>query len=386
MSSTDRLNVLRERNKDLLSRLKQQRHNLERVSGCGQSSGPGRQEGGEGRTDPEDALIRTDGDVAAARAALAKPNVRFADTCGDEASMIHTTPAPALTSNPRDDWGERTSDIVQDKRHLHHHTCVQERKPACTKSCLLNHSKDQGELQNAVKPDHCDELSTSDSHHLQPLLGYDWIAGILEAEDSTIERPDEFFTDLCAFRSLHRDECHHSPQVEVPETIHSGLPPLTHKDDPEANVDPHKCTFSYRINSRLFPVPLHSQECCPVCKKQKSSHPHTVTDPAHVRVSIPRCALLPPFKYKPHRRCSFDPSDSFGLPSHCLSGWSNTGPSAPPPLSSLDLRSNLKIKTCSGSWDEELERLSVSGNQIPDKISVSRLARHNFQHFSAKRK
>lgn len=34
-----------------------------------------------------------------------------------------------------------------------------------------------------------------------------------------------------------------------------------------------------------------------------------------LRVSIARSALLPPHKYKAHRRCSFDPSDSLALPS-----------------------------------------------------------------------
>lgn len=98
------------------------------------------------------------------------------------------------------------------------------------------------------------------------------------------------------------------------EENHLGLPLLTDQDGPEANKDTHQCkrdylfigyshfvrhdswsnshlcllafclgTFSYRINSRLFPVPLHSQECCPVCKKQKSSHPHTAAEPALIR-------------------------------------------------------------------------------------------------------
>lgn len=42
-------------------------------------------------------------------------------------------------------------------------------------------------------------------------------------------------------------------------------------------------TFSYRINSRLFPVPLHSEENCPVCKTHKSAHPHTPAEPALIR-------------------------------------------------------------------------------------------------------
>lgn len=158
------------------------------------------------------------------------------------------------------------------------------------------------------------------------------------------------------------------------------------------------------MNSRLFPVPLH-WECCPVCKKHKSSHPHTLANPALVRymwcaldynhytlwksllyvislihfylkrVSIPCSAVLPPYKHRPHRRCSFNPSDSLGLPSvslpnlfitmllyipskthfipfalvlfvfvqHCLAGWSNKGQNSLPVPGNLDLRSSTTV-------------------------------------------
>ncbi|XP_068598160.1 migration and invasion-inhibitory protein [Brachionichthys hirsutus] len=322
MSSTDELNVLRERNKELLKQLKQ-------LSGCRQRHKRGRED------DPEEILIRTDAEPGTAGAALAKPTVRFAV----HASTMATPPPPSLTSKHGE--GSAAGRSSDGERHLQD----QGVRAASTKSRLLNHSEEQGESQRG----------DAVSHRLQPLLGYDWIAGILEADDSTIERPDEFFNELSAFRSLNRVECHHSPRAAFSESNHSGLPSLMDKDDPEATVDTHKCTFSYRINGRLFPVPLRSQESCPVCKRQKSFHPHTVTEPAPVRVSIPRAALGPPFKYRAHRRCSFDPSDSLGLPSHCLSGWSNTGPGALPPLSSLDLRSNLNRKTSSGLQDTELE-------------------------------
>lgn len=42
-------------------------------------------------------------------------------------------------------------------------------------------------------------------------------------------------------------------------------------------------TFCYRINSRLFPTPLDSQESCPVCKKPKYKIPHTAAEPAFIR-------------------------------------------------------------------------------------------------------
>ncbi|XP_049895260.1 migration and invasion-inhibitory protein isoform X2 [Epinephelus moara] len=395
MSSTDRLDFLRERNKDLLKQLKQQSEKLERLSGCSQGRKREREDEGEERREPIDILTITDGDRGPARAALAKPTVRFAvplsDTCEKQTGIQGSIPAPPLTSKYKGGTAGHTtlSDLFNDSnRNPFVHSRLQDTGPASTKSCLVNHSKKQREVQSRVtfQSDECEAIPAPDRHHLQPLLGYDWIAGVLDAEDSLIERSDEFFNDLRTFRSLNKDECVHRPQAEFSEENHSVLPPLTDKDSPEATTDTHQCTFSYKINSRLFPVPLHSQECCPVCKKHKSSHPHTTAEPALIRVSIPRSTLLPPYKYKAHRRCSFDPSDSLGLPSHCLSGWSNTGQSMLPPPSSLDLQSSLNMKRSTEAQEKELEDLSahkVSGNLISD---VSRLARHNFQHFSSKRK
>lgn len=75
---------------------------------------------------------------------------------------------------------------------------------------------------------------------------------------------------------------------------------------------------------------------------------------------------------------------------HCLSGWSNTGQSTLPLPSSLDLQSSVNMKNSKGPLSEELEALSalkVSGNQNLNQISdVTRLARHNFHHFSPKRR
>ncbi|XP_040890248.1 migration and invasion-inhibitory protein [Toxotes jaculatrix] len=391
MSSADRLNALRGLNKDLLNKLKQQREKLELLSGCSQSRKREKEDETRDRREPEEMVTLTDGDRGPARAALARPTVRFADALERDTSIRSTVSTPSLTFKRRGDAAQCTdpSDIFKDSdRPPRDQDGLQDTRPHSTKSHLVNHNKEQVEVQSRVTfhSDKCEEIPARDSHHLKPLLGYDWIAGILDAEDYLIERSDEFFSDLRVFRSLHRDECVHSPQTGFSEENHSGLSLLTDKDDPEAKADTHQCTFSYRINSRLFPVPLHSQEYCPVCKKHKSSHPHTTAEPALVRVSIPRSTLLPPYKYKAHRRCSFDPSDSLGLPSHCLSGWSYTGQSTLPPPSSLDLQSSLNAKSSIWSKNEELEDLcapKVSSDQISN---LSRLARHNFQHFSPKKK
>lgn len=383
MSFLDRLDALRKLNKDLLNQLKQQRENLEGLSGFSPSRKREREDEAEERRDPSEVLTLTGGEERSARAALTRPTVRFADECERQTGVQHNISSPSLPFKHDRETTEHTtpSDHFKGRdRHPEVHKRLQDSRPSTSKSCLQSQSQEQKEEQSGVtfQTDESRDILNSDRHRLPPLLGYDWIAGVLDAEDSLIERSDEFFNDLRTFRSLHKEECVHSTQTEFSKESYPVLPLLTNKDDPEANTDTHQCTFSYRINSRLFPVPLHSEECCPVCKKHKSSHPHTTSEPAHIRVSIPRSTLLPPHKYKAHRRCSFDPSDSLGLPSHCLAGWSNKGQSFLPPPSSLDLGSSLDKKSSAEHF---------SAPKVSDQISdVSRLARHKFQHYSPKRK
>ncbi|KAM6979694.1 migration and invasion inhibitory protein [Aplochiton taeniatus] len=238
-------------------------------------------------------------------------------------------------------------------------------------------------------PDSLGQQSTSQKHNVQPLLGYDWIAGVLDVESSLTERSEDFFNELHAFRQGNKDDCVHSQLAGLSED-HSTLPLFQDKEDTQPDKDTHQCTFCYRINSRLFATPIDPQESCPVCKKPKSRHPHTTAEPAFIRVSIPRSTLLPAYKYKAHRRCSFDPSDSLGLPSHCLSGWSNTGHSAGPQSSSLDLRSCLNTEKSTGlpSAQPQDKRLDLSASRVSGShrsdqlLDLSRLARYSFQHLS----
>ncbi|XP_056885671.1 migration and invasion-inhibitory protein isoform X2 [Takifugu flavidus] len=197
--------------------------------------------------------------------------------------------------------------------------------------------------------------------------------GVLDIEDSVIERSDEFFSDLCLFRSLNKSECVHSSRTELSETP-LGLSALNDEGNPEVNLDTHQCAFWYRMNSRLFPVSLHT-ECCIVCKKHKTSHPHTLKNPALVRVSIPRAAVLPPYKFRAHRRRSFN-TDSLGLPSHCLAGWSNRSQNTLAAPSSLDLRSNVNEK-------EGFSKRRASNHQVSD---APLLVPHTFQDSPKKKK
>ncbi|CAL8380265.1 unnamed protein product [Boreogadus saida] len=235
-----------------------------------------------------------------------------------------------------------------------------------------------------------DELTHSESHHyMPPLLGYDWIAGVLDAESCLMERSEQFFNNLRTFRSMNNDECVSRRPVRLLEDGPSAQLILTDRDNTESTTDTHQCTFCYRINSRLFPVPLDPHECCPVCRRPKSTVPHTATQPALVRVSIPHSTIGPAYKYKAHRRCSFDPSDSLGLPSHCLSGWANTGQTKVPEADNLDLRGSLNVNKTPDLTQTEMDfpLPGVSGCRRGDQTTtVSRLARYSFQHLSPKRK
>ncbi|XP_043977809.1 migration and invasion-inhibitory protein [Gambusia affinis] len=386
--STDLTDVLRKRNKYLLEQLREQREKLERVSGCSSSRKREREaeeEEQNERRQSEVVVTLTEGRRGPARAALAKPSVRFTDTEKThkdsfwKSSSSFGTPKHSVPAEPT---------MLSDS-HLNpqDYSTLPEPWSLRRQFSQVRPNKVKG-IHSRVRfqSEESESKPASDRRHVQPLLGYDWIAGVLDTENSLLELSDEFFNDLCMFRLVNKNECVHSEAAKSLEGSHL-FQPLLIGDSKEADKDTHQCTFSYRINSRLFPVPFHSQECCPVCKRHKSSHPHTAAEPALIRVTLPRANILPSYKYKAHRRSSFDPSDSLGLPSHCLSGWSNAGQNILPPARSLDLRSSTKTKNTDGPLSQQLEKLSSSRRnqnfeQTPD---VYRLAYFNFQHFSPKR-
>ncbi|KAK1159635.1 migration and invasion-inhibitory protein-like [Acipenser oxyrinchus oxyrinchus] len=193
-----------------------------------------------------------------------------------------------------------------------------------------------------------EEASEGEGWSVRPFLGYDWIAGVLDADSSLSEKSEPFFTELRDFRQVNREECVHQEYMEAEQL---DLLPLTSVKAPQVldySRDTHQCTHCYRVNSRLFAVPLDPQAACPVCKTPRSQRPApSAQEPAFIRVSIPRSTLLPAYRYKAHRRKSFDPSDSLALPSHCLSGWSSTAPPAAPSMNSLDLKTSVEPETAS---------------------------------------
>ncbi|KAG2459445.1 MMEL1 protein, partial [Polypterus senegalus] len=151
------------------------------------------------------------------------------------------------------------------------------------------------------------------------------LSGQLDAESSLSDQSEEYFTELRNFRQVNKDECFFSSIVRE-EDVEFTAPPLVEPQlDLLPSLDTHQCTHCYRVDRRLFTVPLEPEAACAICKLPRNHLQSSEQKPAFIRISIPRSTLLPAYKYKAHRRKSFDPTDSLSLPSHCLSGWSNNG-------------------------------------------------------------
>ncbi|KFO77282.1 Migration and invasion-inhibitory protein, partial [Cuculus canorus] len=95
----------------------------------------------------------------------------------------------------------------------------------------------------------------------RPFLGYDWIAGLLETNSSIAEKSDQYFADLREFRQANKEACIHEQPLE-PEALDYVVP----QQEPDLITNSHKCVYCYRLNQRLFTVPVDSESACPVCK------------------------------------------------------------------------------------------------------------------------
>uniref|UniRef100_A0A8C3DRV2 Uncharacterized protein n=1 Tax=Corvus moneduloides TaxID=1196302 RepID=A0A8C3DRV2_CORMO len=177
---------------------------------------------------------------------------------------------------------------VQNKETSEQHVVI--REPRIPKSKEARHV--------TFQPDPEEDAVPVSSWSARPFLGYDWIAGLLDTKSSVTEKSEQYFAELQEFRQANRETC---PEQEL--DLITGL--LL-----RAGV------YCYRLNQRLFTIPVDSESACPVCKIPHTHQPPgTLEEPTYVRVSIPRSALLPAYKYKAHRRRSFEPADNLALPS-----------------------------------------------------------------------
>ncbi|NWS53793.1 MIIP protein, partial [Chunga burmeisteri] len=99
------------------------------------------------------------------------------------------------------------------------------------------------------------------SWSMRPFLGYDWIAGLLDTNSSVAEKSDQYFAELHEFRQANKEACIHEQHLEpkAPDYI---VP----EQESDLITSYHKCVYCYRLNQRLFTVPVDSESACPVCK------------------------------------------------------------------------------------------------------------------------
>ncbi|NWY00462.1 MIIP protein, partial [Nothoprocta ornata] len=138
------------------------------------------------------------------------------------------------------------------------------KEPITPKSILLTSrskelKKEAGHVTFQSEPVECTIPASSWS--ARPFLGYDWIAGLLDSNSSVAEKSDQYFAELKAFRQANREACVHEHHLQS-EALDYVFP------DQEADLitSSHKCVYCYRLNQRLFTVPVDSESACPVCK------------------------------------------------------------------------------------------------------------------------
>ncbi|XP_070560491.1 uncharacterized protein [Ptychodera flava] len=213
-----------------------------------------------------------------------------------------------------------------------------------------------------------------DERQGQPLLGYDWIAGLLDNDESIAEKSQHYFDEIKEFRRVNNDECFHRSFAEGPKTPKSPLSPQSTKTKPPPSIedeDQHTCIHSYRLNSRLYAVPIHKatdgDSECPICKTGRKNEERRGS-PSYIRVSIPRSTLASPYRLRPHRRRSFDPTDSVSLSQHCLAGWESSRPSMMPSAHSMDLKDSLDVPNKAAA----MSTIGKWANKVPVSLSPSK--------------
>ncbi|XP_008071652.1 migration and invasion-inhibitory protein-like, partial [Carlito syrichta] len=138
------------------------------------------------------------------------------------------------------------------------------------------------------------------------------ISGSLDSSSPITSQPEAFFSKLQEFRETNKEECVSS----YPESQFLGL------QENGGMEEDHECMYCYRVNRRLFLVPLDPGTPCRLCRTPRDQRgPGTLEEPVQVRVSIPLSILDPPHQYRIHRRKSFDASDTLALSRHCRLGW-----------------------------------------------------------------
>ncbi|NXK46549.1 MIIP protein, partial [Chauna torquata] len=138
------------------------------------------------------------------------------------------------------------------------------REPITPKSILLTSQskelkKEAGHVTFQTEPE--EYTMPVSSWSMCPFLGYDWIAGLLDTNSSVAEKSDQYFAELHEFRQANKEACIHEQHLE-PKALDYIIP----GQEQDLITSSHKCVYCYRLNQRLFTVPVDSESACPMCK------------------------------------------------------------------------------------------------------------------------
>ncbi|KFQ27177.1 Migration and invasion-inhibitory protein, partial [Mesitornis unicolor] len=151
---------------------------------------------------------------------------------------------------------------IQSEETSKQHVAV--REPVIPKSILLTSQSKQlkKEARHVTFQSDPEEYTMPmSSWSVRPFLGYDWIAGLLDTNSSVAEKSDQYFAELHEFRQANKEACIHEQHLE-PKNLDYIVP----EQEPDLIAGSHKCVYCYRLNQRLFTVPLDSESACSVCK------------------------------------------------------------------------------------------------------------------------
>ncbi|NXU39947.1 MIIP protein, partial [Drymodes brunneopygia] len=151
---------------------------------------------------------------------------------------------------------------LQNKETSEQHVVI--REPHNPKSVLLtSQSKELKKEARRVtfQPDPGEDARPVRSCSARPFLGYDWIAGLLDTKSAVTEKSEQYFAELQEFRQANRETCVHQQHLE-PKAVDCTHP----EQELHLRTGSHKSVYRYRLNQRLFTIPVDSESACPACK------------------------------------------------------------------------------------------------------------------------
>ena len=188
-----------------------------------------------------------------------------------------------------------------------------------------------------------------------PLLGYDWVASMIEAETAgsdLLERDDAYFAELAAFRRVNRERCEAPRALLEDDPVFDRIQQAKAQAEAARGLDPDRHLRSsqpqpgFRVDERLFPQPVPVEQD-PTLEVRGADLSH------YVRISVPKARLRDEPRLQPRSReegGGAAPGPALGLSQHCVRGYESARPSAPQRRPNVDLRSSLRSQKVDERW------------------------------------